>query len=144
MTIVPSFLVTGILAVIVGIVNMIWAAFFVHRKRGGLILILLSIALLLVGGGLFPPIIGIIAGAIGTRINAPINWKPNPVIRFLARLWPWSLVVFFAWMIGQFAIGYFFNDFLVNTGFFIPFLILGLMALAIVSGFARDVERAAA
>jgi hypothetical protein len=47
-------------------------------------------------------------------------------------------------MIGQFAIGYFFNDFLMNTGFFIPLLILGLMALAIVSAFARDVERAAA
>jgi hypothetical protein len=73
MTVVPSFLVTGILAVIVGIVAMIWAAFFVHRKRGGLILILLSIVLLLVGGGIFPPIIGIIAGAVGTRINAPIN-----------------------------------------------------------------------
>lgn len=62
----------------------------------------------------------------------------------MARLWAWSLVVFFAWMIGQFAIGYFFTDFLMNTGFFIPLLILGLMALAIVSAFARDVERAAA
>jgi hypothetical protein len=50
MTIIPNFLVTGILAVIIGIATMVWAAFFVHRRRGGLVLILLSIALLLVGG----------------------------------------------------------------------------------------------
>jgi hypothetical protein len=32
MTVVPSFLITGILAIIVGITTMIWAAFFVQQK----------------------------------------------------------------------------------------------------------------
>jgi hypothetical protein len=50
MTVIPSYLVTGILALIIGLITMIWAAAFVHRKNGGLVLILLSIALLLVGG----------------------------------------------------------------------------------------------
>jgi hypothetical protein len=143
MTVVPSFLVTGILSIIVGLITMVWAGFFVQRKRGGLVLILLSIALLLVGGGLFPPLIGIVAGVVGTRINAPAVRRTTGLSRFLAALWPWPLVAFFVWVFGQFVIGYFFNDFLLNSGFLIPFLIIGLMALAIASAFARDVETAA-
>jgi hypothetical protein len=69
MTIIPSFLVSGILTVIVGVLVAVWAAKFVPRKNGGLVLILLSILLLLVGGGLFPPVFGVAAGIIGTRIK---------------------------------------------------------------------------
>ena len=143
MTVIPSFIVTGFLAIIVGLVTMVWAGFFLQRKRGGLVLILLSVVLLLVGGGLFPPVIGIVAGVVGTRINAPVTRRPARLARFLAALWPWPLAVFFAWVAGQFVIGHFFNDFLMNSGVLIPFMILGLMALAIASAYARDVERAA-
>ena len=69
MTIVPNFLLTGILAIIMGIIVTIWAAKFIERKNGGLVLILLSIILLLFGGGIIPPIIGVIGGIIGTRIK---------------------------------------------------------------------------
>jgi hypothetical protein len=141
MTVVPSFLITGILAVIGGVATMIWAAFFVHWKRGGLILILLSIALLLVGGGLFPPLIGIVAGAVGTRINVPVTRQPSRFTSLLAKLWPWPLVAFFVWTLGQFVVGRFFNEWLLNSGFLVPLLILGLMTLAIVSAFAHDVQR---
>jgi hypothetical protein len=41
MTIVPSFLVAGGLTVIFGLLVAIWAAKFVQRKHGGLVLILL-------------------------------------------------------------------------------------------------------
>jgi len=69
MTIIPSFLVTGILTIIFGLIVAVWAAKFVQRKNGGLVLILLSIIMLLVGGGLFPPVFGVAAGIIGTRIK---------------------------------------------------------------------------
>jgi hypothetical protein len=69
MTIVPSFLVTGVLGIIFGLIVTVWAAALVQRKNGGLVLILLSIVLLLVGGGFFPPGFGVIAGIIGTRIK---------------------------------------------------------------------------
>jgi hypothetical protein len=72
MTIIPSFLITGILTVIFGLIVAVWAAKFVQRKNGGIMLILLSIIMLLVGGGLFPPVFGVAAGLIGTRIK-PIN-----------------------------------------------------------------------
>ena len=69
MTIVPSFLVTGVLAIIFGLIVTVWAAALVQRKNGGLVLILLSVILLLVGGGFFPPGFGVTAGIIGTRIK---------------------------------------------------------------------------
>jgi hypothetical protein len=133
---------TVVLAIIVGLVAMVWAGFFVQRKRGGLVLILLSIALLLVGGGLFPPVVGIVAGVVGTRTDAPLTSRPTRLTRLLTRLWPWPLIAFFGWVSGQFVIGYFFNDFLMNSGFLIPLMILGLMALAIASASARDIVAA--
>ena len=69
MTLIPDFLITGILAILVSLVVMAWAAVFVQRKNGGLILILLSIVMLLVGGGFVPPFFGLIAGTIGARIK---------------------------------------------------------------------------
>jgi len=69
MTIVPSFLVTGVLAIIFGLIVTVWAAAFVQRKNGGLVLILLSVILLLLGGGILPPGFGVTAGIIGTRIK---------------------------------------------------------------------------
>jgi hypothetical protein len=144
MTVVPSFLVTGILATLIGLVTMVWAAAFVQRKRGGLVLILLSVALLLVGGGLFPPLIGVVAGAVGTRINVPVTRRPGRLSTFLARLWPWALVAFLVWTLGQFAVGHFFNAFLMRSGYLSPALILGLMGLAITSAFAWDAREGAA
>lgn len=58
MTIVPNFFVTGVLAIIFGLIVAIWAATFVQKKNGGLVLILLSIITLLVGGGLIPQYLG--------------------------------------------------------------------------------------
>jgi hypothetical protein len=142
MTVIPSFLVTGILATVIGLITMIWAAAFVQRKNGGIVLILLSIALLLFGGGLFPPVIGIIAGVVATKINAPLTRQPGSVLLFLARLWPWPLVAFFVWVFGQFVIGYLFNELLQKSGFLSPLLIIGLLALSVLAGYAYDVQRA--
>ena len=144
MTVIPSFLVTGILATVIGLITMIWAAAFVQKKNGGVVLILLSIALLLVGGGLFPPVIGIVAGVVATKIKAPLARQrmhlSGSVLRFLAKLWPWPLVGFFVWVFGQFVVGYFFNEFLQKSGFLIPLLIIGLLVLSILTGYAYDLH----
>lgn len=64
MTIIPSFLVTGITATILGLIIMIWSVRSLHKRQGGIILGLLCVALLLVGGGLIPPIIGFVGAAM--------------------------------------------------------------------------------
>jgi hypothetical protein len=62
-------------------------------KQGGLVLILLAIALLLVGGGFFPPVIALVSGLAGTQINRPLRGKPGGLTRFVAKMWPWPLVL---------------------------------------------------
>jgi len=101
---------------------------------------LLSVVLLLVGGGLFPPVIGFVAGAVATRINVPVTRQPGRVLSFLARLWPWPLVAFLVWAFGQFLVGYFFNELLMQSGFLSPLLIIGLLVLSIFTGHAHDLE----
>jgi hypothetical protein len=145
MTILPSFWVTGILAVVLGLAVMVWSAFFVRRNHGGLVLILLSVLLLLFGGGIFPPIIGLIAGALGTRINKPLTPDRSRLAgyprRFLSALYPWALVLLVAWLLGQWVIGYFFNDWLLANGYLIIVMVLGTLLLSVVSCYARDLEK---
>ena len=69
MTIIPNLLVTGILTLIVGALLAVWAAKFISRKHSDLVLILLTIALLLVGGGLVPPLFGIAGEVIAGVYN---------------------------------------------------------------------------
>jgi hypothetical protein len=54
MTLIPNLLVTGILAIVASLIFLAWATMFVHRKHGGLVLILLSVVMLLVGAGFSP------------------------------------------------------------------------------------------
>lgn len=67
MTLVQNFRITGIFAILVSLVVMAWSAMFMQRKNGGLTLSLLSIFMLLVGGGFIPPLFGIIAAVIGSH-----------------------------------------------------------------------------
>jgi len=62
-------IVTGVFAIASGLTVALWSAAGIQRKNGALILIMLSILMLLVGGGLLPPVIGVIAGIIGARIK---------------------------------------------------------------------------
>src|SRR4030066_2061754 len=65
-TIIPSFFVSGILAVIVGALVTIWAVLFIERKYGGVVLLFLSVLLFLVGGGSPPLFLGVIASLVAT------------------------------------------------------------------------------
>jgi hypothetical protein len=69
MTVIPNYVITGILAIIVGLLVTMWAVRYVERRMGGLILIGLSVVMLLVGGGIVPPFFGIAAGILGAFLN---------------------------------------------------------------------------
>lgn len=146
-TLVPSFLVTGVLAVIFSLIALVWAATFIERKHGGLVLILLSIVMLLVGGGFIPTFISIIAGVAGTRINAPVNWRARlsgSLMSFLAKLWPWTLVTMVVWLPGGWILGHFFNQTMVNLSFILfLFFDLGLPLLTVFAGLVYDVQKQA-
>jgi hypothetical protein len=68
-TLIPSFIVSGIVTVILGLAVTIWTATRIQSKNGALVLILLSLMMLFVGGGLIPPVFGVVAGIIGARVS---------------------------------------------------------------------------
>jgi hypothetical protein len=98
LTIIPSFFVTGICAIIVGFLVIIWAGRFIHRAYGARILMVLCILLFLVGGGSPPLFSGIIASITATRIDKPLTWwrshLSNNLRSALASSWPWILIIY--------------------------------------------------
>ena len=141
MTIIPNFLVTGILAIFFGLAILIWSVAFIQRKNAGVVLILLSMALLLFGGGLFPPLIGIVGGIAGLKINKSLGDKqPGRILQLTTRLWPWPLVIFMIWVLGQWVVGYFFNDFMQQAMYFGVILILAMLPLSVMTAYAFDLQ----
>ncbi|MFW9992656.1 MAG: hypothetical protein ACFFD4_11470 [Candidatus Odinarchaeota archaeon] len=95
-TIIPSFFITGVLAMIVGMLVMIWSVAFIDKKYGARIFFLLCMVLFLVGGGSPPLTNGVIASLVATRINRPLTWWRTRVSKerrqTIARFWPWSII----------------------------------------------------
>jgi hypothetical protein len=97
-TIIPNFLVTGILAVIVSLAIIVWSVGFIHTKHGATVFGLLFILLFLVGGGIAAQVTFVpVTWAAATRINKPLTWwrkvLPESVRPILAKLWPVSLTI---------------------------------------------------
>lgn len=96
-TLIPNFLITGTVAMLVGLAIIVWSLGFVHKKNGSTILLLLFVLLLLVGGGvaqiLFFPWIWLVS----TRINKPLIWwrkiLPCKIQVLLVKLWLWCLII---------------------------------------------------
>jgi hypothetical protein len=150
MTIVPNLLITGILAILFSLVFLVWATMFIGRKHGGLVLILLSVALLLVGGGFGPPILGVIVGVAATRINAPPGWwrahLSTGARLLLAKAWlPCLVAGVTAWLLVM--PGTIILDFLVGVSlpdvvvYVLTLCAFGLLLLAVFTGFAHDILR---
>jgi hypothetical protein len=153
-TIVPNFLITGIMAVIVSLAIIVWSIGFVHKKHGAAVFGLLLILLFLVGGGIAAQIMfAPFAWAAATRINLPLSWwrkvLPGGIRRGLASIWPATLII----GCSSFLIGLF----IAITGL-VPgvqdderiFAIcwsfvfgggLGMFLLTILAGFANDLQK---
>ena len=149
-SLIPNFLITGIVAMLVSLTIIVWSIGFIHKKHGSIILFSLFVLLFLVGGGVaqivFFPFICLVA----SRINKPLNWwrkvLPVRIRKPLGKLWLWCLAtgsILFVFVL-QIAI----------TGFVpgmsdperilsVMMLCLGLEAiilpLTFISGFAQDI-----
>lgn len=140
LTILPNLQMAGILTVLLSLSIIVWSVFFIQIKYGSSVLIGLSVLLLLAGGGIFPPLFGILGGVAGAKINKPFAGKhPKSITRFVARLWPWPLVILITWLLGQFIVGYYFNDFLKSFMGFGLLLILSMLPLSVYTAYAQDV-----
>ena len=159
LTVIPNFLITGILAMTASLVVILWSAMFIHRKAGMAGLLLLSILQFLVGGGFVQIFLVVMTAAAGTQIDASLAWYrailPGGIRRSLAKVWLWLFILFLLSFFGSISaaiFGYFpvisnlFDmsaDNLVNFLFQIAYFMLGLLVLTILAGFAHDVGRQA-
>jgi len=122
---------------------------FAHRRHGGLVMVLLSVAMLLVGGGFGPPLLGTILAVPASKINAPLTWwrarLSDGARRALAALWPWLLAIALtAWLLlfpGTNIAAYYYG---VDDAGLVAAIILaafGTLFLTILTALARDAER---
>ncbi|MEN6411076.1 MAG: hypothetical protein ABFD44_15335 [Anaerolineaceae bacterium] len=128
MTLLPNLLLTGILTVLFSLLFTGWSVFFARHRLSGQGMMLLSIPMLLFGGGIFPPILGFLIGFAATRV--PVETSPKPVSglnQLLGRGWQWIFAACCAaWLAlfpGVAVLGYFFG--VDETG-----VILAIMAAA--------------
>jgi len=153
LTIIPSFLISGILSVLFGILVTIWAVKFLDWKYGPLFLLTLSTILFLVGGGFAPIFMALIASLTATRIHKPLNfWRmvlPHVVRVFLAKLWRGVLIAFvivFVFSVVVAIFGWPLTTFFDHETAFkylntLSFVMVGLMLFSVVSGFAYDIQQ---
>ena len=151
-TIIPNFLIAGICAMSVSAFIIIWSLFFIDKKYGAILFLLLFILLTLVGGGIgFAPFF-IVTWAYSTRINKTLNWwrriLSQKVKKPLAKIWPYTLIgAAICWFMAiEIAIfGYFPGQTDPDIIFNIPwkFLLFAMIFinLSFISGFAHDIER---
>ncbi|MFX0125972.1 MAG: hypothetical protein ACFFAE_20290, partial [Candidatus Hodarchaeota archaeon] len=118
---------------------------FIERKHGGLIFILLSFIVMLVGGGLAGPIlIGIIVGLTGTKINSQFIWMNEHSLArdSLSKMWKYVYIVsIISWFLlwpGLIILGLFVR--ITDPLIVIILTLLGFisMLLTVVSSFAYD------
>ena len=76
-TIIPNYLASGILAILVAIVLMLWTIYATNNSHFSLIFLLLGVLLFLVGGGVAQVPFIIIAFLVSTRINKKLIWFTN-------------------------------------------------------------------
>ncbi|MGB7537362.1 MAG: hypothetical protein WBM17_02370 [Anaerolineales bacterium] len=116
-SLVPNLLATGILAILFSLIFAIWSIGFIRARRSGRILIGLSIAMLLTGAGVFPPLFGILIGAGASTLHSSPKARRSRLLenasQIMGSLWPWffgaSVISWLAMIPGIPALDYFFG-----------------------------------
>lgn len=152
LTLIPNYLATGIAAIMVGSLVIIWSAGFIDRRIWPSIFLILCILLFFVGGGFAQVLVIIMAWLVSTQIHNSLSWWekmiPHRIRSIFARLWLPMLIlgVFF------FTVGFGIWLFVlppgeireVTTTHYVVWttLFMGLVFLFmdIIFGFLRDIE----
>ena len=150
LTLIPNYLFTGIVAIVVGLLAVIWSIGYVERKYGASILTILLLTLFLVGGGFAPIFMSLFACLAATRVNQPLNWWRShfPGKNLLAKLWPWILIFYTIVFVLDIGIQIFGIPLDVDTTtalvWNLAYMMLALMPVVVIVGFTKDVAESSA
>ncbi|MCB9419353.1 MAG: hypothetical protein H6667_06095 [Ardenticatenaceae bacterium] len=96
-TIIPNFLISGVLSMALGVAIVIWSIWFLETNHGPTVFLGLFILLFLFGGGIGQVAFFVPAWAFATRMNKPLTWWRKVLPRrswpFLSKLWRVTLVL---------------------------------------------------
>lgn len=151
-TIIPNFLITGLLAMIVGLTIVIWSLWFIQIKHGRAVFLGLFILLFLVGGGIGQIAFFIPAWAFATRMGQPLTWWKKVLPRsswpFLSKLWIITLILPSAAVLMGLEIAIFGlvpgmtnPEHIQNTGLILVLISAILNLLAFIAGFGHELRR---
>ena len=151
-TIIPNFMISGLLAMIVGLTIVIWSIRFLPTKHGRTVFLGLFIFLFLVGGGIGQIAFFLPAWAFATRMDKPLTWwkklLPRNTWPFLSKLWIVVLVlatvIFLTGL--EMAIFSLFPGLAVpetiqTTAMTLVFFSAILYVIAFIAGFGHDLQR---
>jgi hypothetical protein len=97
-TIIPNYLITGIVAITISISVIIWSLYFLRNKYSWIILLLLSIAQFLTGGGFAQIFLSVILSITAIGLHRPRKiWKkyiPEKIRKILSFLWSITFTLF--------------------------------------------------
>jgi hypothetical protein len=151
-TIIPNFLISGLLSMFLGLIIIIWSVRFIQTKHGPSVFLLLFILLFLFGGGIGQVAFFLPAWAFATRMNKPLNWwqkiLPENIRPFLSNLWPVVLIISSIMMligleiaIFGFVPGMSEPERIQNTAMYLIFSSALLNVVAYVAGFGHELCR---
>lgn len=149
MTVIPNLAFSGLLTMALSLSLLVWVVRFVGSPRTALVIAGLSVALLLVGGGFGPPLLGLILSITAVKVTSPLTWwrlrSTSVTARVLAAAWPYLLTVCVAtWLIalvGIAALDYFLGIESVAVTLGVLSAAFALLSLALLGGFTRDASR---
>lgn len=152
LTLIPNYMVSGILSMIVAVVLIVWSLKFVHKKNGPAVFLLLFITLLLVGGGVAQVIFFPFIWLVSTRIHKPLSWwkkiLPPGLRKVLSALWPWliglsNVVMLFVLAVSftGFVPGIHSEDTVLSIMFGCLLAVLVLFPASYIAGFSYDIEK---
>ncbi len=153
LSLLPTYLASGLASLLVSLLVLAWAIGLAGVRRGGIALLALSIALLLVGGGFGPPLVGIIVGLADlknhSRFGFVRRFSGAPAFRALSSSWERVLRVgILAWLLvmpGLPLFGQFFgaagHDAIVYAVIFFAF---AMLFFSILAAYARDCVKSGA
>ena len=150
-TIIPNFLLTGIVVILVGLAIIVWSIWFLHAEYGVTVFLLLLILLTLVGGGIGHIVLFLPTWAFATRINKSLDWwqkrTSQQTRKILSGLWIYGLIATaISWLVvmelGIF--GYFPGqtnpDIILNIVFVFLLATVILVSFTFICGFASDIN----
>lgn len=151
-TIIPNFLISGILSMALGLMIVIWSLRYIQTRYGCTVYLVLFILLFLVGGGIGQIVFFIPAWAFATRMNKPLTWwrkvLPQGIWPFLSSLWITALILSsIAILIGlEIAVFGFFPgmtdpETILNTALILVLISALLNVISFIAGFGHELRR---